>query len=271
MPIIRNPDSFEDPYTRIPNYWVRDSRLSLAAIGLITQIMSHSVGWSISQESLGRANNVGRDSIRTILNELMEHGYLTRSDERERNSSGHLGGYTYWTSSPVSSDATTTAEPTLAEPTLAETAHKKNILKEEQVKEETLNASVDEEFLEQFKKFWELYPRKIDKGRAVKDFRSALKRASFEVILAGVAAYKDDPYRKPQFTKYPSSWLNADAWDNFITSSEAREATEKRRTKDLAYKDKYLEDQRSQEALSAPAPKCEHGNTVALCRRCLAR
>jgi len=120
-----------------------------------------------------------------------------------------------------------------------------------------------------FEEFYSKYPKKIDKGRAVKDFRSALKRASFESIIAGVRAYKDDPYRKPQFTKYPSSWLNADAWDNFITSSEARVATEERRTKDLAYKDQFLADQRSQEALSAPAPKCQHGNTIALCRRCL--
>jgi hypothetical protein len=132
-----------------------------------------------------------------------------------------------------------------------------------------LRDSEEEEFLKSFNQFWELYPKKIDKGRAVKDFRSALKRASFESIIAGVRAYKDDPYRKPQFTKYPSSWLNADAWENFITSSEARVATEERRSKDLAYKDQFLADQRSQEALSAPAPKCQHGNTIALCRRCL--
>jgi len=132
-----------------------------------------------------------------------------------------------------------------------------------------LRDSEEEEFVKSFNQFWDLYPKKIDKGRAVKDFRSALKRASFESIIAGVKAYKDDPYRKPQFTKYPSSWLNADAWENFITSSEARVATEERRSKDLAYKDQFLADQRSQEALSAPAPKCQHGNTIALCRRCL--
>ena len=66
----------------------------------------------------------------------------------------------------------------------------------------------------QFTQFWDVYPSKKDKPRAKKSFQSALKRTSFDVILAGAQRYRDDPNRQDQFTKNPSTWLNNDAWDN---------------------------------------------------------
>lgn len=62
-----------------------------------------------------------------------------------------------------------------------------------------------------FKEFWEVYPRKVGKGEALKAFRNALKRATGEEIVAGArryAASKPDP----EFTKHPGPWLNADRW-----------------------------------------------------------
>jgi hypothetical protein len=62
-----------------------------------------------------------------------------------------------------------------------------------------------------FESFWEVYPRKVGKGAARKAHRNALKRASAEEILAGAkrfAASRPDP----EFTKHPSTWLNADCW-----------------------------------------------------------
>ena len=212
MPIIRHAHSFDDHFTRIPNHWVRDNRLSLSAIGLITQLMSHSPGWVISQESLAQANNIGRDAMRTILRELMESGYLSRSEKRARNAAGHLTSYTYTTAEP------TLAEPTLAEPTLAEPTHKKNILEEEQVKEENHQETVRSDFQE----FWDNYPRKLDKGKAKRAFESALNRASNEEILNGVISYRADPNRMEEYTKYPATWLNADAWANGLLPYDPR-------------------------------------------------
>ncbi|WP_427870570.1 hypothetical protein [Leucobacter luti] len=65
-----------------------------------------------------------------------------------------------------------------------------------------------------FDEWWQVYPLKKDKGRARSAFKSALKKASFEVLLDAAAAYRDDPNRVPEFTKYPASWLNAEAWEN---------------------------------------------------------
>jgi hypothetical protein len=65
-----------------------------------------------------------------------------------------------------------------------------------------------------FNQFWSVYPKKQDKALAKRSFERALKRASFDDIMAGVEQYKNDPNRDPLFTKNPSTWLNADAWEN---------------------------------------------------------
>jgi hypothetical protein len=131
-----------------------------------------------------------------------------------------------------------------------------------------LNAHSDELFDE----FWTAYPRKLDKAKAFRAFKSALKRASFEDILAGVLLYRSDPKRDPEFTKYPATWLNSDSWENTHEPSKdseaARRATE-RRERERAASDAFLAEQKAREQNTAPAPKCEHGLNVALCKKCL--
>ena len=127
MPLIRGHHSFDDHFTQIPNAWLRDTRISLGAKGLLAQLLSHAPGWRISQESLGRDNGVGRDAIRTLINELLEAGYLSRSEDRERTEKGYLGGYSYTTQDP-------TAEPTLDKPTQDNPLHKNNNIKNNNLK-----------------------------------------------------------------------------------------------------------------------------------------
>jgi hypothetical protein len=77
---------------------------------------------------------------------------------------------------------------------------------------ETLSNSLVSEL---FDNFWKEYPRKSDKRAALKAFRSALNRANFEDILAGVLRYAQDPnLPETRFIKHPATWLNADAWEN---------------------------------------------------------
>jgi hypothetical protein len=62
-----------------------------------------------------------------------------------------------------------------------------------------------------FEEFWGVFPRKIGKGAARKAYVKALVRATHADILAGAkryAASKPDP----EYTKHPTTWLNADCW-----------------------------------------------------------
>jgi hypothetical protein len=199
MPLIRGHHSFDDHFTQIPNDWLRDKRISLGAKGLLAQLLSHSPGWRISQESLGRDNGVGRDAIRTLINELLEAGYLMRSEERERGDKGYLGGYTY-----------TTQDPTQENPTQDNPLLKKTITKNKMIKNnERIYSESD------FESFWENYPKKVDKGAATRAFRKAIKNLDPAVVIDGAKAYAQDPnLPEKQFIKNPATWLNAEAWNN---------------------------------------------------------
>ena len=105
-----------------------------------------------------------------------------------------------------------------------------------------------------FDEFWTSYPRKLDKAKAFRAFRSALKRAKFEDILAGVIVYRNDPKRDPDFTKYPATWLNNDAWENAATTPEGRAGIEARREKELKASNEYLNQMKELEKNSAPPP-----------------
>lgn len=199
MPLIRGHHSFDDHFTQIPNDWLRDKRISLGAKGLLAQLLSHSPGWRISQESLGRDNGVGRDAIRTLINELLEAGYLMRSEERERGEKGYLGGYTYTTQDPTQDN------PTQDNPLLKKTITKKNNLKNNE------RIYSDSEF----DSFWNHYPKKVDKGAALRAFRRAIKKQNPDLVIAGAKAYAEDPnLPEKQFIKNPATWLNAEAWNN---------------------------------------------------------
>lgn len=65
-----------------------------------------------------------------------------------------------------------------------------------------------------FTQFWEIYPLKKDKRPAKRAFENALKRVDFQTLLNAAQSYRDDPNRTDGFTKYPATWLNADAWEN---------------------------------------------------------
>jgi hypothetical protein len=120
-----------------------------------------------------------------------------------------------------------------------------------------------------FEEFWNAYPRKLDKAKAFRAFKSALKRDKFEDILAGVIAYRNDPKRNPEYTKYPATWLNSDSWENAASAPEGSIAAEERKRKEREASDKFLEEMRKQETQAAPAPKCQHGKTIALCKICI--
>ncbi len=63
-----------------------------------------------------------------------------------------------------------------------------------------------------FETFYKLYPRKKKPRYARQCYESALKRATHEEIMAGLAAMVAAGWEDIQFVPYPSSWLNGDCW-----------------------------------------------------------
>ena len=65
-----------------------------------------------------------------------------------------------------------------------------------------------------FETFWDIYPLKRGKRKALNAWTKARRRASDEAINEGAARYRDDPNRDPGYTKYAEGWLNGDGWDD---------------------------------------------------------
>jgi len=142
---------------------------------------------------------------------------------------------------------------------------------------QSLNRTITEPLTETherelFEEFWKEYPKKSDKRIALKAFKSAMKRSTFEQILAGVIAYRQATESIEQrFVKNPATWLNADAWENQIQpspDSEAAERAKQRRDREIERSNEYLAEIRERES-QASAPKlCEHSKNLALCLPC---
>jgi hypothetical protein len=204
MPLIRGHHAFDDHFARIPNDWLRDDRLSLEARGLLAQIMSHKPGWNLSIRSISAQNRIGKEKVRRIIEELMKYEYLERSEKQGKDEKGRMTSYDYITRDPLPR----TAEPRTEKPHTADRPIKKTKPKEEQTKQKNIDIELE------FNQFWAVYPKKQDKALAKRSFEKAITRASLEDIIAGAEQYRDDPNRDPLFTKNPSTWLNADAWEN---------------------------------------------------------
>jgi hypothetical protein len=259
MPLIRGFHTFDDHFTQIPNHWLRDTRLSLKAIGLLAQIMSHSPGWNMSIRALAKANGTGMDTIKSAVLELEKSGYLVRSVDQKKNADGTFADYDFVTQDPFQN-------PVTGKPRHGETGHKE----EQDTKEEKVNKNNERthaQIEKLFDEFWNSYPRKLDKAKAFRAFKSALKRTKFEDIIAGVIAYRNDPKRDPDYTKYPATWLNNDAWENAAAVPEVY--VSQRREREIAVAQQTLKEIKEQEAKAAPPPKCEHGKTTALCKICI--
>lgn len=69
-----------------------------------------------------------------------------------------------------------------------------------------------------FDEFWQVYPRRVGKGAAVKAHARALKRATPQRILDGAQSVADRwrtlTADERQYIPHPSTWLNADRWDD---------------------------------------------------------
>jgi len=65
-----------------------------------------------------------------------------------------------------------------------------------------------------FDRFWEAYPKKVDKGHARKMFLAALKKADIDILIAAVEKQKRTTWlnKERQYIPNPGTWLNGERW-----------------------------------------------------------
>lgn len=81
-------------FTQVDNEISNNEEISWQAKGMLLYLLSKPDGWVFYETDLVKRATNGRDSVRAIIKELLDYGYLKRG-ERIRNKKGHLGGYKY--------------------------------------------------------------------------------------------------------------------------------------------------------------------------------
>jgi hypothetical protein len=90
---VQRPEFPWERTARVPWEWMRDPRLSLKGKGLLSYLLSHAPGYTVSQGQMVRESTDGRDSVLTGLRELEAAGYLAPRPSRADAPRGNRGQF----------------------------------------------------------------------------------------------------------------------------------------------------------------------------------
>ena len=267
--IYREALDFETHFTQIPNDWVRDPNLTMKAKGLLTYLLSHEAGFTLTLDRISRDTKDERTAIRSAVGELVKNNYVVTKQGRQ--SDGRVGAMTWVIQDPI----TASRKPHTVNPPADNVTTIEEHLKEKQLKET---------ITQNFEIFYKIYPRRMERKTALTAFQKALASATVAEVLEGATRFANDPNLPPKgFIPYPATWLNAGSWEDEdlpdrvfskgdrMAQAETDYEIRKKRDEEGKKRDQEtlrLERERARLITSAP-PRCVHGSTLARCIPCL--
>ena len=224
-------------FTILSNEFTRNPDVTPRAAKVFMYLMSNSEGWATSAQRIAKIINMGETTVGHALRDLEELGYLKR--ERKNIDGGRFKWEYELYATPITMDGKASngatsgnsASPqvgTIGQKTtdgkttdgnlsnIRRTTPKKTNLQEEQ---ENTSSSADEPGeSDDFKDFWENYPRKIGKGKARERYQEQLETASPDVLLDAVKNFAEEcrvQQTEKRYIPYPSTWLNQGRWKDY--------------------------------------------------------
>jgi predicted transcriptional regulator len=85
-----------DPFVRISNLMLKNSKISFKAKGLLAYLLSLPDDWQIYVNQLSNVCTDKKSSIQSAIQELIDTGYMTKDGKRKpEKNKGQFGGYHY--------------------------------------------------------------------------------------------------------------------------------------------------------------------------------
>lgn len=213
-----------DNYTTMSNRHLRDERLSLRAIGLMSKMLSLPEDWDYTVKGLAAIVKEGRDAVRKALMELEDAGYLVREQGRSAGGNFAANDYTLYeepqalplTEKP-STVKPTTVKPTTVLPTSVNPPQLKDLINKETKELRHAPAAAKTKWEpEMFELFWAAYPCKKDKMSARREWdRLKPDRDLMRTMGAALKRAKaSEEWQRGIGIPYACRWISKRRWED---------------------------------------------------------
>ena len=217
-------------YTTMSNRHLRDERLSLRAIGLMSKMLSLPEDWDYTVKGLAAIVKEGRDAVRKALMELEAAGDLVREQGRSAGGNFAANDYTLYEepqNSPLTEKPSTvnpstvlptTVKPTTVLPTTVNPTQLNNLINKETNKQTHTPADSPKWEPDMFERFWKAYPKQgqKDKVRARREWdRLKPDRKLMMSMSAALARDKaSDTWQRGIGIPYACRWISNRRWED---------------------------------------------------------
>lgn len=198
-----------EKYAVISNKILDNKRLSWAARGLLSHLLSKPDNWKVMVAALINETQdseapSGRDAVRTLLKELITAGYVRKIESRGEH--GRMAGVDYVVMDSPRPGNPSAVEPPAVDHPLVSTEKAVNTQKAENP------------LIECFDLFWFAGMRKIGKVKALAAFKKAAKNADMDLQGFSRMLSKDVANRVGKQMGFdqmhPATYLNGQRWND---------------------------------------------------------
>lgn len=230
MAVFKQGPRPEEDFTMISNALARNPEITIEAKGIYMFMRSHRDGWNMTVVRIAEALGASKGRVSKYINELIDAGYIIRS--QGSGEGGRFGEIEYLIlTSPRPKNPDTvkpdTEKPdTENRPTKEDYSSKKTIPKEDQ---SPLAPQGEEDgVLAEFEQWYSLYPRKQSRGAAERAFKKARKGTDLPTLIAGLKAsiaQWNAERRTRDKIPYPATWLNGKSWLDEVPGGTSARST----------------------------------------------
>lgn len=208
-------------FSVIDNHVFKDKELTLKAKGLLTTILSLPEDWKYSIEGLASLCADGTTSVTSALNELIDRGYITRTQSVDE--SGRFNGYIYdiyekpqepCSENPITDNAFTDNS-TVSNTNISNT----KVLNTKELDISPIIPREKTELDSMFEQFWAAYPKCFRKANEKGCRAKFVKIKNLQVLFPQIMYSLDVQKRSKQWNEKdgeyipaPLTWINQERW-----------------------------------------------------------